>query len=192
MKSTALIAGVGNYDKSENHSTDKIYIIWKHMLQRCYVPSIQIKQPSYKNVKVCNEWLTYSTFEKWVLTQDYKNKELDKDILVIKNKLYSADTCLFVTRKINRLLSPFGYTHSKHLQGVTKSKCGKKFVSKISINGNRLNLGTYISEEQAHAAYCKSKSKAINDLAIIETNNTLKTALLNWSKHYKDKSNASK
>ena len=60
--------------------------------------------PTYKNCSVCEEWHNFQNFAKWFY-DNYPNDdlkyELDKDIKVEGNKVYSPDTCLFVTKKEN-------------------------------------------------------------------------------------------
>ena len=39
------------------------------------------------------------------------------------------------------------------MQGVTKSKNGKKFIAKIWVNGKKIHLGTFNTELEAYQAY---------------------------------------
>ena len=71
------------------------------MLQRCYSESHLVRQPTYKGCSVCEEWLTFSNFKSWMEQQDWEGKQLDKDLLVYKNKIYSPETCVFVSSVIN-------------------------------------------------------------------------------------------
>ena len=77
----------------------KIYTLWRNMLKRCLSDEYKLRNPSYAECAVCNSWLDFSTFKKWVLTQDYENKSLDKDLLIRGNKIYSPDTCIFISKK---------------------------------------------------------------------------------------------
>ena len=82
-----------------------IYSIWRAMIYRCYDPKRQAKQPTYKGCTICNEWLTFSNFRSWVLTQDWEEMELDKDLKKIGNKVYSSENCLFISGSLNKLLT---------------------------------------------------------------------------------------
>ncbi len=88
----------------------KIYTLWHSMMQRCY----QERCHSYKNygaigVHVCEKWKTLDGFIATIDdVQGYNESklikgeiQLDKDIKVRGNKLYSPDTCMFVSAKIN-------------------------------------------------------------------------------------------
>ena len=74
------------------------YQRWVAMLRRCYSKQMHRKFPTYKDCTVCDEWITFSNFRKWMETQDWQGKELDKDILFPGNKHYSPDNCVFVGR----------------------------------------------------------------------------------------------
>lgn len=75
------------------------------MKQRCYSALFHQRRPSYIGCVVCDEWLVFENFYYWVVNQDWKGKHLDKDILIPNNKIYSPDTCVFVSPKLNRLLT---------------------------------------------------------------------------------------
>lgn len=58
------------------------YRTWGTMLGRCYSDKFHEQNPTYVGCTVCDEWLTFSKFKAWMETQDWKDKQLDKDILV--------------------------------------------------------------------------------------------------------------
>ncbi len=96
-----------------------IYRTWVNMIQRCHSHKCQSKHPTYKGCTTCKEWRLFSNFRAWMLTQDWQGKQLDKDILVKGNKIYSAETCCFVTQEENiiessakryKFISPDGET----------------------------------------------------------------------------------
>ena len=55
------------------------YERWVSMLRRCYSPRSLEKYPTYKGCTVCEEWLTFSTFKKWMENQEWEDRHLDKD-----------------------------------------------------------------------------------------------------------------
>lgn len=91
-----LVYGVGINDCPKGETKgNKIYKTWAGMLKRCYSDAYHIERPTYKDCKVCGEWLTYSNFAEWAKTQDYEGKQLDKDIITPGNKIYCPENvCL--------------------------------------------------------------------------------------------------
>ena len=81
--------------------TCPFYKVWSDMLKRCYSQTFLTKNPTYKGCYVCTPWLTFSNFRKWMETQAWKGKELDKDILIAGNKIYSPETCIYVPQWLN-------------------------------------------------------------------------------------------
>lgn len=88
----------------------KMHELWRSMIGRCCQP----KNGSYKNygargVKTCEKWKTYDGFLEDVDSIDGYDLdkllngelELDKDIKVTGNKIYSLETCTFVSSKVN-------------------------------------------------------------------------------------------
>jgi len=86
-----------------NHTVCHIYSAWHNMLKRCYNKGTQDKNPTYKGCSVCDEWLLFSNFKRWMDDNNYKGEHLDKDILKEGNKIYSPDTCYLVSNRINNL-----------------------------------------------------------------------------------------
>ena len=80
------------------------YRKWKAMLSRCYSEKSHNKYPTYKECVVCEDWLLFSNFRKWMITQEWEGLQLDKDLLVFNNKVYSPETCVFIHRKVNNFL----------------------------------------------------------------------------------------
>lgn len=165
------------------------YSKWHGMLKRAYYQPYKDKNPTYKDVTVCNEWLTFSSFKAWMSAQDYEGKELDKDILIQDNKVYSPERCVFVTKEINALLVSCTSTHRMYKAGVCVRKdiIKNKFKATCSVGGKQVHLGYYSTEDEAHGAYCKYKYKVIADAAASQ-DEPVRSALLKYkikSKQYK-------
>ncbi|MBK4631822.1 hypothetical protein JJQ45_24880, partial [Enterobacter hormaechei] len=88
-----------------NGKLTRIYSLWVHMLTRCYSEKYHLDFPSYKGCSVAPRWCCFANFandiktlegyEDWL---DPHNKIcLDKDAKDPGNKLYSIDTCRFIT-----------------------------------------------------------------------------------------------
>ena len=80
------------------------------MLQRCYSDKCHESNPTYKDCTVCERWLVFANFiedlpliEGYELWRDNPNTgvSLDKDIKVQGNKIYSLETCKFVSKSDN-------------------------------------------------------------------------------------------
>ena len=153
------------------------YSRWKSMINRCYSKSGNKKNLSYKDCFVCNDWLLFSNFKSWMKKQDWKDKCLDKDILIQGNKEYCPEMCLFVTEQVNKML-----LDSKSRRGDLKvgvSICRGKFLAGCRNNGKRIYLGYYSSEHKAHEEYKKCKYEMIR-LVAIQQSEPLRSALLAW------------
>ena len=104
-KDNGLVYGHGN----EENSTDgeiidgiwwhkKSHYVWRDILEKCYSEKYHKINPSYIGYTVSKEWLYYANFEKWFDINYIKyidGFQLDKDVL--SGKLYSEDTCKFVS-----------------------------------------------------------------------------------------------
>ena len=110
--------GIGVNDAVSSSHDCKYQKTWHHMLERCY----NGKNENYKDCTVCKDWLLFSNFEKWMKKQDWHGKELDKDILVLGNKIYSPETCIFVDSSINLLIGNSGKRKGKFPIGVYFNK----------------------------------------------------------------------
>ena len=141
------------------------YRTWADMLLRCYSDKFQARQSTYIGCSVFDEWLTFSNFKKWMLLQGYEGKQLDKDIIVSGNKIYSPDTCVFVSGAVNNLLTDRGAARGKYKQGVSWNKRSNKFQSHIKLFGKSKNIGEYNTEQEAYAAYVKAKAAHIREVA---------------------------
>lgn len=110
--------------------------------------------------------------------QDWKGKELDKDLLVQGNKVYSPAACLFLPKKINLLIKPANKIN-KYLLGVTYNSDNNRFYARCRLNGEKIHIGCFLSEEAAHDAYKEFKYKVIRDIAARQPKG-IKEALLVW------------
>ena len=162
------------------------YNVWKSMITRCYSRVYQSRQPTYKNCTVCNEWLTFSNFKKWMEQQDHKGKYLDKDVLSAGNRVYSSEHCVFVTRNVNNFVTEGNHGKRPYLIGVCflvnkksnsyQSQCKNPFNQRT-----RGHLGYYSSEIQAHLAWKYRKRELAIQLAnsVYVTDERVAQALIN-------------
>lgn len=136
------------------------------MLERCYSPKYHAKEAPYKDCSVCDEWLTYSNFKRWFDDPDngyHGGYQLDKDILVKGNKIYSPDTCCFVPQEMNKLLMLRKSRRGVLPIGVAATGCS--YRAQISINGKRFCFGLFTTPEAAFNAYKEAKEQNVKVLA---------------------------
>lgn len=165
-----LILGVGTNSKGKHKTTGKMvkaYEAWCNMLQRAYCPKLHAVMPTYIGCSVADDWLEYQTFAEWFDAHEYSDYgyQLDKDLLIPNNKVYTPDRCVFVPQQLNKLLTDHGNARGQCRQGVSFYKARNKFMASIAINGKRKNLGRFDTEIEAYLAYKKAKEANVKDMA---------------------------
>ncbi len=171
-KRNKLVYGVGindaDYNINEYVTIDgkrkiawrcPFYRTWADMLKRCYSDKYQSKYPTYKGCSACDEWLIFSQFKAWMETQDWEGKHLDKDLLTEGNKLYSPNTCVFVTQTVNLFTNDNGNARGIFMIGVCWNKRDGNFQSQCSnpFTHKREYLGHFTDELEAHLAWKSRK-----------------------------------
>jgi hypothetical protein len=160
------ITTVGDKVSKTQEWTCPFYSKWVNMLNRCYNVKIHKNQPTYADCVVCDEWLRFSTFKKWMLDQDWANKQLDKDILLTNCKIYSPDTCAFVDKRVNVFLIESTSARGEYPIGVNLFKPSGRFVAKICKgSGTQKHLGYFDTAEEAHQCWLTNKLKLAKELA---------------------------
>lgn len=155
------------------------YSAWKSMLKRCYSHRFKSKNQTYTECCVCDEWLTFSGFKTWMETQDWEGKQLDKDLLVDGNKIYSPESCVFVSKMTNTFTTgraacrgdfPIGVDFNKK-SGMFRAQCRNPFSKKKEC------LGYFQCPEQAHQAWRRRKHELACQLAELQTDQRVANAL---------------
>ena len=160
------IHGVGYIGENRNVTNRSAYICWTQMLSRCYNDKFQNIQPTYRNVKVCEEWHNFSKFEKWYI-DNYPHHienikfELDKDILQTdcSHKLYSPETTIFLPKKLNTFISNKRLNNTSGFTGVSFYKNGKRWKAQIRLfeENKTKHLGYFSTPEEASLVYQKAR-----------------------------------
>lgn len=162
------------------------YRRWVHMLERCYSERYQEKKPTYIGCTVCEEWLRFSNFKSWMETQDWEGKHLDKDLLVEGNKIYSPDTCIFVTNVVNTFLTDSKAIRGDWPIGVQWHKKNRKFMARCSnpFTSRQEYLGYFSCPIEAHIAWLTRKTELVRLLASEQSDPRITKALLNKFENY--------
>ena len=169
-KSNNIIHKVGDkgVDKSLIEENFKVYQVWCSMLQRCYSPTNDYVKRNYKDCEVSDYFKFFPQFlDWWKMKSDgiSVDLQLDKDILVKGNRLYSEKTCTLVPRDINMLLIKRNKARGKYPIGVTYCKTSKKYKAQLSKFNVITNLGFYEDIEGAFLAYKQAKEDYIKEVA---------------------------
>ena len=167
------VCGVGilgtKYPSRVNGVHTKEYKLWTGMLERCYSITLKKKYPTYKDCDVSENFKSYEYFYEWCNERigfDNEGWQLDKDLLVKGNKVYSEDACVFLPHEINILLTKRTALRGKHLIGVYWSKTNKAFVAKVNKGkGKQEHLGMFNTEIEAFNAYKQAKEAFIKEQA---------------------------
>jgi len=173
-----LVAGLGynnrKYPVRVNSKDTDEYVAWHNMLHRCTKHNWEVNS-SYIDCGVSENFKSYTFFYEWCQTQvGFRNKDengkfwnLDKDLLIKGNKLYSEDTCVFVPHKVNTLLTkryskrgefPIGVCWHKATSRYT-AQCGEGIGCKPSY------LGLFDTPTEAFQAYKTCKEFRVKEVA---------------------------
>ena len=171
------VYGIGilgtKYPSRTNGVLTKEYELWQNMLQRCYSDTSKKRNPTYIDCEVSDKFKNYEYFYEWCHNQvGFGNDgngnpfQLDKDLLIKGNKVYSESTCVFLPSEINTILVKCTASRGEHLIGVCWSKTQKAFKAQVSKNkGRSEHLGFFNTEIEAFNAYKQAKESFVKEQA---------------------------
>lgn len=165
--------GVGiigeKYQSRINYKLTKEYSTWQGILSRCY-NNKKKNAKSYKQCRVCDEWLLFENFYEWLHSQENFGKwyngdkwDVDKDILVKGNKIYSPETCCLVPTNVNILFVKRKEYRGELPIGVVKHR--NKYVAQCHRSNQGIYIGIYDTPEEAFQAYKEYKESYIKQVA---------------------------
>ena len=198
LKSRKLIYGVGINDVMiPGFIHTRTYRTWSGIIRRTDMRDPKFiaeeRNQCYIDCTLDPRWFKLSVFKEWIEQwNDYENKEIDKDILILDNKIYGPETCLMVRPTINTFFKPNikrdlprGVTQNTSYDGsrggknlyraqITKIGEKKKNQSRLGMIG----LGHFPTIEEASAAYESARKEQIQFLIETETDIRVKNALI--------------
>lgn len=136
------------------------YATWTEMIRRCYSKAEHKRNPTYENCSAADEWLYFSTFKLWMEKQDWRGKQLDKDILFPGNKLYSPATCRFISSQLNSVLVNCNNNCGRFVGYSLHKKTGK-YRSRVKDGSRIIYLGLFNDPLDSHAAWVSAKIKIL-------------------------------
>ena len=183
--------GIGYLGEGKYNCDNIWYDYWRAMIERVNIKNDAFHR-TYADVTIYEEWYNYQIFAKWAennyYTIDNYKIELDKDILIKGNKIYSPNTCIFVPDIINVLLIKADKSRGNLPIGVYWHERDQEYraqCSYVNDNGLRKNkwLGGYNNPNDAFIAYKTYKEEHIKKMANRFRNNIpekLYNALYNY------------
>lgn len=119
--------------------------LWENIRNRCeYLPfKDEVRFGKYAEADSCVEWKDFQNFAEWFeqvkLSGYYKEGwQLDKDLLVKNNKIYSPEFCVFLPEEVNKALNtksrnrgelPLGLSYATR-GGVKRNHINVQFACK--------------------------------------------------------------
>ena len=126
------------------------YQVWMNMLNRIY--SGHPSNEAYKrNISVCKQWLTFSIFKRWMESQDWADKQLDKDLKL--GREYSPANCVFVSEEVNMFCRAFDKQSNTGIAGIIKYNTG--YTARTTVQG------------KVHKAFVKTLEEAKKYLQVL-------------------------
>lgn len=167
---------VGNkYPLTINGIVVKEYQAWQGIIRRCFDEKLKEKYPTYKDVTCCSDWLYYEKFYEWIHSQSNFDKwskgdkwEIDKDIILKGNKIYSPETCFLVPHNVNCLFLKSKASRGEMPIGVVKRNNGYESHCNNPLTGKIEHIGSSKTIEEAFQLYKLYKENLIKQVAQTE------------------------
>lgn len=166
VKRTTLYGiAIVDIPSANSPATRLCYTLWKDMLARCYNPNVLKRYPTYIGCTVCKEWLLFSNFKKWFDENYIEGYDLDKDIIIKGNKVYSPETCCFVPHKLNCTINKCQRSRGELPIGVSFDKSRQKYIAGLRVGMVKKCLGRFDTSIAAFKAYKAAKEQFVKELA---------------------------
>lgn len=120
----------GGFPAKTSEGITKEYDQWRRLLCRCYSEAWRRQHPTYEECFVDAGWHDFQNYAEWATSYKFYRTDwdLDKDLIVVNNKCYSPETCVFLPQVINKaIVIRGGVSRGRHRFG--------KFFYETSCNG---------------------------------------------------------
>ena len=157
---------VGEDIPSKGGVQDKAYGAWHGILARCLNPKTKAKQPTYADCKVHEDWQYYQNFKEWFYNQvgsGLEGYQVDKDLLVRGNLLYSADTCCLIPRDLNTYLASLPVYGCTTCIDFKVNVC--QYAVEVTHEGCKYHLGYFNTYKQAFMELKTFKEQKLREFA---------------------------
>lgn len=158
---------VSTYYQGKVQCYTKSWSLWTGINKRCLIGGYtQSNQPSY--IGCTNEFENFQYFAEWCQSQIgycFKGYQLDKDVLIKGNKIYSPDTCVFIPQELNSLLNKRQNDRGCLPIGVTFEKDRGTFSAQINTGTARKRIRGFTDPISAYECYKQHKEARIKEMA---------------------------
>lgn len=171
LNSVFSVGVIGSRFKTRtNGGAAKEYKLWHAMLNRCYSEHALNRRETYRGCGVSDNFKSYEYFYEWCNNQVGFNKngwELDKDLLVKGNKVYSEEYCVFIPQELNKALTNKSRFRGLLPIGVSLYKPRGNYTVSINRFGKNTTLGYFNTPEEAFNTYKFARESYLKELANI-------------------------
>ena len=187
-----LVYGIGINDvdaptrwvKNGKRVMDTYYRVWQNILERCYSPRKQKIQPTYIGCTMHPDWHRFSKFKEWIDNQpqtDWRDLQIDKDLRVKWNRVYSPDTCCFLTCQENNIFRLSGNQLGSCIYRNDCTKSPWESYSNIRYtNGISKYLGHYTTKEEAEVVAGRESIRRIMEVVNANPHQFIREAMMRW------------
>lgn len=176
---------INGKEESYNAEVCPYYLDWIGILYRSLYSPHKEENPTYKDCSVSEEWKYFSNFINWVDSQpnkNWRNLEVDKDLLVVGNKHYSPDTVIYVHSTVNKFIRSvelskdtndlmIGVSKASSRKGTFRASCWNPFTKVTD------NLGVFKTELEAHKVWQACKHSHACNIADLQDDERVAKAL---------------
>jgi len=159
--------GDGRHGTRINGKFSNAYSVWCNILDRCYEYNSRSQRKNYNGCSVDFKWHNYQNFAEWFERSNVNSDpsvNVDKDLLIPGNKVYSENTCVLIPQWLNKFLKLNHDGSVLKMVGVDflprasnknpyRARCVNPFTKKSE------HLGLFKSEIDAHKAWKEKKLK---------------------------------
>lgn len=177
------INDLGVVPRDENGKVAKSYQHWIKIFYRSYSPDHHDKFPTYVGCSVDDRWHTLSNFIEWFDARYVQGWEVDKDVLVPENKVYSPDTCLIIPAHLNTIMSCCR-VGNVHPVGIHYRKDRGKWVAQLGRKPKTIHLGSFDNMQDAIDSHIAAKLSYVSEILSEYNLDSISPYVYNTIKHF--------
>lgn len=137
---------------SHGYTKHRLYKTWRDMKYRCINPkSSNYKDYGGRGIKVCERWLDINNFIKDMFPSYQEGLSLDR---IDVDGDYCLENCRWTTKDIQgQNTRDIMSTNKSGYRGVSWNKKNNKWISSITVNSKKIQVGSFHTALEAAKAY---------------------------------------